>query len=845
MTHYGKIRINIILLLILIVFFISCGNKIKQPVLAEKGVIDLTNLNFETEGNVILDGEWEFYWKKLYTSESFRNNKHIPDTIVNCPSLWNNYEINGEKLPGQGFATYRLTVKTKPEVVRLAIRTTSQLTAFKLFVNGKLLIQNGTVSGKPEEMIAQYRPQVAFFNTKKTENEIILQISNNHHQKGGFRRSLLLGSQENILAERDFYFARDAFLAGLLLLMCLYSFGLYFFRRKDSASLYFSILTLLFFLRTIDTSEYLLVYFFPETIWRAQHLIEYFTFFLIPIPFLLFISKLFPGAANKKINYIFIFLCTFYSIIALIGNSFFNSKLLPSFNLVVGSLLIYGIIILIRAKRRKQQGAIILIIGFSVLGLTVVNDILFIQQIVITRELFALGFFVFIITQAFALSLHVFQAEKDKFDLEHTVSTVNMLSEISKQITSGLKVENIIKTVYQQVNKLMDVAIFDVGIYNPSSGSLDFQGGIKHGEKLPFSSEALSKQNSLSVYCFKRREQVIINDFKKDYNKYMPEMTAPKGRNLPKSVIYLPLEVKENIIGVITVQSFTKNVYTNYHLDIMHNITSHTAIALDNASAYKQIEKQNLQLELQKEKIQTSAEELKKANSTKDRIFSIIAHDLKSPFNTMLGFSKLLVNKFEEYDVEEQKKFIGFLNHDIKNTYKLLENLLLWSSTQRGTIDFKPGKENLYSLSGETIELLSQLALNKSLTLINKIPEDIYVKVDKNMMLTIFRNLISNAIKFTPKGGDVTINARVLTNDDKQKYTEISVKDSGVGIVKEKWANIFELSDNISTKGTEGEQGTGLGLMLCKEFVEKHSGKIWVESEVGKGSKFIFTLPQT
>ncbi len=256
-----------------------------------------------------------------------------------------------------------------------------------------------------------------------------------------------------------------------------------------------------------------------------------------------------------------------------------------------------------------------------------------------------------------------------------------------------------------------------------------------------------------------------------------------------------------------------------------------------------EIEEKNQQLELQKNKIQDFANELEKANETKDKFFSIIAHDLKSPFSSILGFSELLHENFEEFDVTEQKEFINHIFQSARNTYKLLENLLLWSRSQRGRIDFKPEKENLYLLIVETIKILDQTAASKSITLKDDIPEDIFVYADIDLFSTILRNLVSNAIKFTPKGGEVTITARSASDDENQHYTEISVKDTGVGISQEKQSLLFKISKNITANGTENETGTGLGLILCKEFVEMHNGKIWAESEPGKGSTFCFTLP--
>ncbi len=243
------------------------------------------------------------------------------------------------------------------------------------------------------------------------------------------------------------------------------------------------------------------------------------------------------------------------------------------------------------------------------------------------------------------------------------------------------------------------------------------------------------------------------------------------------------------------------------------------------------------------EKIQKQNTQLKELNATKDKFFSIIAHDLKSPFSAMISFSEILVAEFDTFDINRQKEYLGILNDEINNTYKLLENLLLWANTQRGSIEFNPENENLYLLTEETNKLLTQLAKNKSIKLINLITENVYIKADKNMVLTVLRNLISNAIKFTPEGGQIKISSHKIIKENKHNFIKITIKDSGVGISEKKISKLFTITKNISTKGTNNEAGTGLGLILCKEFVEKNNGKIWVESEVDNGSKFIFTLP--
>ncbi len=243
------------------------------------------------------------------------------------------------------------------------------------------------------------------------------------------------------------------------------------------------------------------------------------------------------------------------------------------------------------------------------------------------------------------------------------------------------------------------------------------------------------------------------------------------------------------------------------------------------------------------QEIQKQNKQLKKLNATKDKFFSIIAHDLKSPFNSLVGYSDLLSENFDDFDSETQKKYIGFIKEGVINTHKLLENLLLWSQSQKGVIKFKPDLHNLHLVTKETLKYSEQPATAKSISITNEIPENVFVKADKDMLAIILRNLISNAIKFNPKGGEIVINASSFMNEDKQNFIKISVKDTGVGISSEIQAKLFKIEGDISSSGTENESGTGLGLILCKEFIEKHGGKIWLKSKLKKGSTFIFTLP--
>lgn len=239
------------------------------------------------------------------------------------------------------------------------------------------------------------------------------------------------------------------------------------------------------------------------------------------------------------------------------------------------------------------------------------------------------------------------------------------------------------------------------------------------------------------------------------------------------------------------------------------------------------------------QKLLESRNRLKELNATKDRFFSIIGHDLKNPINNILGLSDLMLAEIRAGDYEGIEEYTTMIHHSSKNAIDLLSNLLTWARSQTGKIKYNPTHINLNSLADSTIDFLSDNAARKSISLENRVRENIDVKADSVMLELIIRNLLSNGIKFTPYGGTVTIGAR-----DEHDLTRVFVEDTGVGIPEEGRKKLFRLEYNYSTKGTQKEAGTGLGLLLCKEFIVLHGGKIWVDSNVGEGSTFSFTIPK-
>jgi len=234
-----------------------------------------------------------------------------------------------------------------------------------------------------------------------------------------------------------------------------------------------------------------------------------------------------------------------------------------------------------------------------------------------------------------------------------------------------------------------------------------------------------------------------------------------------------------------------------------------------------------------------STEELKVINNTKDKFISIISHDLRTPFSSILGFTDILLND-EDLTASKQKQYVMMIQESARNMLSLVNSLLDWTRIQTGRISFNPKRTNAINIVNKAVNMLSGAALQKNINLSVRIFDDFFIHSDENLLLQVFTNLISNAIKFTKLGGTISISAKPHA---RSRFIQFSVKDNGIGIRNEDLSKLFRIDSKFSTLGTSGERGSGLGLTLVKEIINKHGGEINVESEIGKGSEFIFTLP--
>lgn len=239
------------------------------------------------------------------------------------------------------------------------------------------------------------------------------------------------------------------------------------------------------------------------------------------------------------------------------------------------------------------------------------------------------------------------------------------------------------------------------------------------------------------------------------------------------------------------------------------------------------------------DQLKKSQDELINLNQAKDKLFSIIAHDLRSPFSALLSFSEFLADDIDNMERDEIKSFSEKIHESAKNVFTLLENLLQWSRIQSGKIPYEPSKFNMNSKIEQVINLLRNNAENKKIIITNKADSTSFVFADEDMIFSVMQNLLSNAIKFTREGGAITFDS--LLNNEHWKF---SVTDNGVGISEEDQEKLFRVDSHHTTYGTNEEKGSGLGLVICKEMIERNKGKIWVKSKRGEGTSFHFTLPK-
>lgn len=408
----------------------------------------------------------------------------------------------------------------------------------------------------------------------------------------------------------------------------------------------------------------------------------------------------------------------------------------------------------------------------------------------------------------------------DITEREKSQKIQSALYQISQSVHTIEDINQLYREIHRIVGGLMKADNFYIALFDEKSNMISFPYFVDEYDSQP---GPCKLGRGLTDYVLKTGKDMLV-DSELDLKLRTEGVTDLVG---PATEIWLgvTLKIKNKPIGVIVVQDYNdKTIYAEEEKQILTYVSEQIASAI--------------RKKMDEDELKRYSKELKELNASKDRFFSIIAHDLRSPFHGLLGLTNILNYDINNLTPQEIKNYLKEVHISTSNLYSLIENLLDWGRIQTGKLPFDPKAVNACLVVDEVIEILGNTTKLKSITIKNDLTKRTIVYADEDLLRSLFQNLLSNAIKFTESGGTVRIYSE-KTDEDKLLF---NIEDNGVGISEEKISTLFKIDQNISSLGTNKEVGTGLGLLLCKEIVEKHNCKIDVKSKVGEGSCFSFTM---
>ncbi|MEJ2729371.1 MAG: 7TM-DISM domain-containing protein, partial [Deltaproteobacteria bacterium] len=404
--RYNLRIVALSLIIAYLIFFSACLNDSTRRIAprAVKGVLDLTDWDFKRDGPVDLSGEWEFYWQQHLKPQDFTSKTAIHKTgFIEVPGYWKDYELDGKKLPGHGFASYRLNVKLNQQPKSLALRTVEISNAYTIYVNGQKVGSLGQAGENRETTIPQQYPQIFDFTPKTNKMEITINVSNFHHRRGGIWEVIQLGREKDIRQAQDKRLGFDLFLVGSIFLMALYHLGLFIFRKDDRAPLFFSIFCFLIVLRSLTTGGRYLNFLFPGINWELIYKLEYLSFYLAVPAFTMFMQSIFKKFSERFLHLLEMLAIVFSGIVVFTPARIFTHTL-NIFEIITLITLIYALYVIFASLKQKRIEASVFLLGFAILCLSLVNDMLHVEGIIQTGFFIQFGFFCFILSQAILLS---------------------------------------------------------------------------------------------------------------------------------------------------------------------------------------------------------------------------------------------------------------------------------------------------------------------------------------------------------------------------------------------------------------------------------------------------------
>ncbi len=471
------------------------------------------------------------------------------------------------------------------------------------------------------------------------------------------------------------------------------------------------------------------------------------------------------------------------------------------------------------------------------------------QSYFVTATIFVSIFFIFLLIGYLhkryvnkKLQIKNDQIAQQKDKLKEAYENLELLSNIGKSITASIIVEQIVEIDYENLNKLMDAQVFAIGLYDKDRQELYFP--LIRDKDSTFREVRidLGDTAALATYCFHQQEEIIIRDFYKEYQFFINPAKVPhEGDKNASSIIYLPLISNEQVLGVLTVQSFEKNAFNEFHLNIIRNIAVYTEIALENARTYRELEEitnhlreANENIQRQNILIEEQNQQLVSINQEKNHLISILAHDLRNPLAMAMSMTELV--QFEKDRLSaEQFQASEIIWRALTRMNEMIVKILDVKAIESQKINLDLEKVNISEIFERMERHFMQDAARKNISIHYQInTRDTYAVIDRNYIIQIMENLISNALKFSKNNTEITV-----TLDSREDFLRIEVKDQGPGLTEEDQKKLFQKFQKLSAKPTAGEPSSGLGLSIVKKYVEVMDGKVWCESKKGSGSSFL------
>jgi len=424
-----------VFIIIIIVVFIFSLNLFSAPHKKEpqviNGVLDLSDWDFEQDGPVRLDGEWEFYWKQLLVYDDFRKESQVSSGYISVPSVWNNYIVNHEQLPGDGYATYRVKIKTNMHHSLAALNISTMSTAYKLMIDHKTIAENGIVGTSKETSLPEYKPLISIFNNTSAEFEIIAQVSNFTYARGGMWYSITLGTDQQIIKLKEDASRRELFILGAVLIMALYHTAIFSFQRKYPLALYFTLILLVGVIRIVCRGEYFILTIIPSLDIHYLIFLEYMSIYWGPTALAAFIHELYPEESSLAMRKILVASMLFLTSFSIISPIHIYTKFTLYYEIFLGIMVLYYLVVVLVAAIRHKAGARLLLGAILFFFGTFIYDCLYHWNIVHSKYdgMFPVTIFILILSQALILAQRFSTAFTEVEKLSSQLLSLNNLKD--------------------------------------------------------------------------------------------------------------------------------------------------------------------------------------------------------------------------------------------------------------------------------------------------------------------------------------------------------------------------------------------------------------------------------